>query len=103
MAQALWDAGCRTFFVALPMEGKQVRDTLPEAVIYVLDGLLAGQAGFYIAHDLRPCLVDPADLNEWADAADGACARLHIHIDTGINRLGLDRAQAEALAGDSEA
>lgn len=100
VAQALWDAGCRTFFVALPMEGKQVRDTLPEAVIYVLDGLLAGQAGFYIAHDLRPCLVDPADLNEWADAADGR-RKAAIHIDTGINRLGLDRAQAEALAGDA--
>ncbi|MGI9512528.1 MAG: alanine racemase [Anderseniella sp.] len=100
VAQALWNAGCRTFFVALPMEGKQVRDALPEAVIYILDGLLAGQADFYIAHDLRPCLVDPADLNEWADTVNGS-HKAAVHIDTGINRLGFDRAQAEALAADA--
>ena len=41
VARALWSAGCTTFFVALPVEGKQVRDALPEAVIYVLDGLFA--------------------------------------------------------------
>ncbi len=99
VAQALWEAGCRTFFVALPVEGKQVRDALPEAVIYVLDGLLSGQADFYIAHDLRPCLVDPADLSEWANAAEGKYEAA-VHIDTGINRLGLDGAQAEAVAAD---
>ncbi len=101
VASALWDAGCRTFFVALPMEGKQVRDTLPDAVIYVLDGLLAGQAGFYTAHDLRPSLVSPEDLSEWADATDGR-HKAAVHIDTGINRLGFDPAQAEALAGDAD-
>lgn len=101
VALALWDAGCRTFFVALPMEGKQVRDALPEAIIYVLDGLFAGQADFYIAHDLRPCLVGPEDLVEWADAADGK-HKAAVHIDTGINRLGFDQTQAEAIAGDAE-
>lgn len=101
VARALWDAGCRTFFVALPMEGKQVRDALPDAVIYVLDGLLAGQADFYIAHDLRPCLVSPEDLSEWADATDGRY-KAAVHVDTGINRLGFDQAQAEALAGDAD-
>ncbi len=100
VVQSLWQAGCRTFFVALPAEGKQVRDVLPDATIYVLDGLLAGQAEFYIAHDLRPCLVDPADLTEWANAAEGR-HKAAVHIDTGINRLGLDRAQAETLAADA--
>ena len=101
VARALWGAGCRTFFVALPMEGKQVRDAVPEAIIYVLDGLLAGQAGFYITHNLRPCLTSPEDLSEWADAADGR-HKAAIHIDTGINRLGFDQAQAQVLAGDAE-
>lgn len=100
VAQALWQAGCRTFFVALPLEGKQVRDALPEAIIYVLDGLLAGQAEFYITHDLRPCLMDPAELTEWANATEGR-HKAAVHIDTGINRLGLDREQAEALAADA--
>jgi len=100
VARALWSAGCTTFFVALPMEGKQVRDALPEAVIYVLDGLFQGQSGFYIAHDLRPCLVSPCQLSEWADTTEGR-HKAAIHVDTGINRLGFDRAQAEAVAGDA--
>ncbi len=101
VALALWSAGCTTFFVALPVEGKQVRDALPEAVIYVLDGLFAGQSGFYISHDLRPCLVSPCQLSEWADATEGR-HKAAIHVDTGINRLGFDRAQAEAVAGDPD-
>ncbi|WP_108883579.1 alanine racemase [Anderseniella sp. Alg231-50] len=101
VAQALWTAGCRTFFVALPVEGKQVRDALPEAVIYVLDGLFAGQSDFYIAHGLRPSLVCPEDLHEWADAAGGR-HKAAVHIDTGINRLGFDHAQAEALSADAD-
>jgi alanine racemase len=40
VAEALWSAGCRTFFVALPAEGLALRVVLPDAVIYVLDGLL---------------------------------------------------------------
>ncbi|MEO1161075.1 MAG: alanine racemase, partial [Pseudomonadota bacterium] len=101
VAKALWAAGCRTFFVALPMEGKLVRDALPDAIIYVLDGLFAGQSDFYIANGLRPSLVCPEDLNEWADAADGK-HKAAIHIDTGINRLGFDHAQAKTVSDDTD-
>ena len=100
VARALWEAGCHTFFVALPMEGKLVRETLPKAVIYVLDGLFAGQARFYVEHDLRPALASPEAIAEWA-AATGGKHKAAVHVDTGINRLGLSRAQAEALAGDT--
>ena len=41
VARALWDAGCRSFFVARPKEGEELRGHLPDAVIYVLDGLFA--------------------------------------------------------------
>ena len=99
VARALWDAGCRTFFVALPMEGKLVRETLPDAVIYVLDGLFAGQSAFYIEHDLRPALASPEEIAEWAEATGGKY-KAAMHVDTGINRLGLTRPQAEALAAD---
>ena len=99
VARALWDAGCRTFFVALPMEGKLVRDTLPYAIIYVLDGLFAGQAAFYVEHGLRPALASPEEIAEWAEASGGE-HKAAVHVDTGINRLGLSHAQAEALAAD---
>ncbi|MGB3021057.1 MAG: alanine racemase, partial [Methyloceanibacter sp.] len=43
-APALARAGCRTFFVATPAEARDLRGLLPEATIYVFDGLLAGTA-----------------------------------------------------------
>ena len=99
VAAALWNAGCKTFFVALPMEGKQLRETLPDATIYVLDGLFGGQAAFYENHDLRPCLASPDEVSEWIGATGGK-HKAALHVDTGINRLGLDMPQAEALAGN---
>ena len=53
-ARALWAAGCRSFFVAVPQEGAELRGELPRATIYVLDGLLPGLAPFYAEHDLIP-------------------------------------------------
>ncbi len=100
VAQALWRAGCRTFFVALPMEGIEVRAAVPDATIYILDGLFAGQAAFYVEHRLRPSLASPEEVAEWAGATNGAQPAA-LHVDTGINRLGLSLAQARQLAGDS--
>ena len=54
VARALWEAGCRSFFVARPKEGEELRGVLPEAVIYVLDGLFPGQAEFYAKNNLLP-------------------------------------------------
>ena len=53
-ARALWNAGCRTFFVARAHEGEGLRALLPEAVIYVLDGLVPGQAEYYAWPGTRP-------------------------------------------------
>ena len=39
--RALWEAGARTFFVAHPFEARTLRAELPDAVIYVLNGLVA--------------------------------------------------------------
>lgn len=99
VAPALQAAGCRTFFVALPEEGKRLRAILPEATIYVLDGLLAGEAGFYAAHRLRPVLSQPEEVEEWAQWCEGEGLRLPagLHVETGINRLGLAAGQLKAI------
>src|SRR5690625_6923496 len=39
---ALWKAGARTFFVALPDEGIRLRNVLPGAEIFILGGLMFG-------------------------------------------------------------
>ena len=73
VAQALWEAGCRTYFVARPKEGEELRAILPEATIYVLDGLFAGQAEFYAKLNLCPALISIAEAREWA-ASDASMA-----------------------------
>lgn len=95
VVKALWAAGCRTFFVARPMEGADVRAVLPNAVIYVLDGLHPGAADFYASHDLRPALISPTEVLEWHSfGADfGRALPCALHVDTGINRLGLSAQQ----------
>nr|WP_165301706.1 alanine racemase [Methylorubrum zatmanii] len=99
VAPALWRAGCRTFFVAHLSEGIAARKILPEAALYVLNGLPPGHAEAFRAHRLRPVLGDTQELAEWAEAMQGA-GPAALHVDTGMNRLGLSVAEALALAGD---
>ncbi len=97
-ALALWEAGCRTFFVATPEEGRKLRAAIAGAVIYVLNGLMPGLARFYATHDLRPALSGMEEIAEWVAAVPGGKAALH--MDTGINRLGLMVRDVEALGSD---
>jgi len=99
-APALARAGCTTFFVATLAEAIELRALLPQAVIYLFDGLLPGTAPVFHAHDLRPVLNSAEEINEWAAfcSATGVKLPAAIHIDTGMNRLGLSRAEVEALA-----
>lgn len=101
IARALTAEGCRTFFVATLSEARIVRAAQPGAAIYVLDGLLPGASPHYAGFDLRPCLASLAEIREWAAYCDATGRRLRaaVHIDTGINRLGLPVAAVEALAG----
>ena len=97
---ALARAGCKTFFVALPSEGQRLRAALPGAVIYVLDGLIEGNAKAYADADLRPVLSSWEEIEEWAAWAGerGVPTASAIHVDTGMNRLGLTLHEAVDLA-----
>ena len=94
---ALARAGCRTFFVAHIEEGKRVRAIAPDAVVYILNGLLPGTAPVYAAHDLRPVLGSREEIAEWAATGGRPAA---IHVDTGMNRLGLSGEDALAVAAE---
>ncbi len=93
---ALAAAGCRTFFVALPEEGERVRDAAPDATIYVLNGFVAEWAEHFRAFSLRPVLNSPESIEAWAALCHGAPSV--IHVDTGMNRLGLSLHQAVGLS-----
>ena len=103
-ARAFWQAGARTFFTALPHEGAALRAVLPEAIIYILNGLLPGSAPFYGEHGLRPALASLEEITEWATYCKTCETRLPaaVHIDTGISRLGLDEPQVRKLAASPE-
>jgi alanine racemase len=104
IAGALRDEGCRTFFVATLAEAQRVRTVQANAAIYVLDGLLPGAATAYAGFDLRPCLGSLAEVREWAAfcQATGRRLRAAVHLDTGMNRLGLPPAEVDALAAEPD-
>src|SRR4051812_18912945 len=91
VARALAGAGCRIFFVATLGEAGVVRAAVPEAVIYTLDGFFQNTGDAYARINCRPVIGDLNELAEW----DVFCRRsgwsggAAIHIDTGMNRLGL--------------
>lgn len=93
-------AGAASFFVATVGEGQDVRRLAPAAAIYVLGGLPPGSASAHAAHRLRPVLNSLAELEEW----DAHCRTLGqalpaaIHVDTGINRLGMPASEARQAA-----
>jgi alanine racemase len=102
-AQALTKAGCRTFFVALADEGLRLRAVAPDAVIYVLDGFPPGGAAAFADAGLRPVLSSWPEIEEWAAwRQHGGIANAAIHVDTGMNRLGLAVAEARRLAQNKD-
>ena len=99
VARAFSGAGCKTFFVATLEEAIVARAALPQAMIYVLDGFFQNCGDTYAKLNVRPVIGDLNELAEW----DVFCRRsgwaggAAIHIDTGINRLGLTIAEAQGI------
>lgn len=101
VAPALAAAGCRTFFVATLAEAETCRRLVADGVIYVLDGLLPASAAALAAIDARPVLSSLADVRAWAEQHGRDAARpVALHVDTGLNRLGMSAGEVQALAAD---
>src|SRR5947209_18447671 len=99
VARALSGAGCKTFFVATLDEARVVRAAAPATAIYVLDGFFQNTGEAYAKIDCKPVIGDLNELAEW----DVFCRRsgwsggAAIHIDTGMNRLGLTVTEAQGI------
>jgi len=99
VARALAAAGCKTFFVATLDEARTVRAALPSSTIYVLDGFFQNCGDACAKIDAKPVIGDLNELAEW----DVFCRRsgwaggAAIHIDTGMNRLGLTLTEAQGI------
>lgn len=84
-SRALAQAGARTFFTATAPEALIIRKALGEGPqIFVLNGVTADDADHFAQAKLTPVLNSLAQIKFW-DARGPAA----LHIDTGMNRLGL--------------
>lgn len=100
VARTLNRAGCKTFFVADLAEAQRVRAVAQNSAIYVLNGLLPGTAAAYADIHAQPVIGSLVELAEWdafcsANQWRGGAA---LHVDTGMNRLGISADEAAALA-----
>jgi alanine racemase len=102
-ATALAKAGARTFFTATAEEAAQVRVALGEGpAIIALNGPAPGEECLYRDRQITPCLNSLEQAALWAQRPTLAPV---IHIDTGMNRLGLrpdEVARAASLLGPTK-
>lgn len=104
VTRALFHAGCRIFFVATPREGKDLRGILPEAQIIVLNGPTRDQTEIFAAAQLCPVLNSLEQIEAWQSGAGthGATIPAWLHVDTGMNRLGLGETELGALLAEPD-
>ncbi len=93
IGRAIYEAGCREFFVATLGEALEMREALPkDAILYILHGCFEEEVDALLVHNIIPVLNNPDQLARWQKAAHHQGRRLPalIHFDTGMNRLGFD-------------
>lgn len=101
---ALADAGCSVFFVATPGEAEAARALLPKADLYALDSLAGDRGETFARLGVTPVLSTLDDVARWSALARARRAELPaaLHIDTGLNRLGLPARDVRRLASEVE-
>jgi alanine racemase len=99
---ALYAAGCRHFFVAKLAEAMAIRALAPDAMLAVLNGLVPGDEADFAASGILPVLGSLGEIETWTTTARrlGRTLPALLHVDTGMNRLGLDAAELDALQND---
>lgn len=88
-AQIFQDLGCKNFFVAHLKEAVELRRNIGAvAQIFILNGIFAGQEDIFLKYNLIPVLNCMEQVTLWN--LGGNRRNCALHIDTGMNRLGLD-------------
>ncbi len=100
VSHCLAEAGCREFFVATAAEGSALRNDLvaahPDAVIYVLEGVWTETVEALRSHNLVPVLNTAQQCAAWVTTGLPAA----LHVDTGMQRLGMAPAEALQFVSD---
>ena len=97
VARALAQAGARRFFVAVAEEGATLRQVLgPGPQICILSGHMGGDTDMIGDLDLTPMLNSLDQVTRHLESLPGHA--FGVQLDTGMNRLGMEEAEWEAVA-----
>jgi len=97
VARALAQAGARRFFVAVAEEGAALRQALgPGPQICIMSGHMAGDTEMIHDLDLTPMLNSIDQVTRHLESLPGL--PFGVQLDTGMNRLGMEEAEWEAVA-----
>jgi alanine racemase len=92
IAPALARAGCTRFYVAWPKEGIDLRKAVGAGVeIAVFHGPASDTVEEFIAYNLEPVLNSLEQIEIWRGRTNMHRA-YSVHVDTGMNRLGVSKA-----------
>ncbi|MDF1791002.1 MAG: alanine racemase [Thalassobaculaceae bacterium] len=99
VATVLYEEGCRTFFVATFDEAVALRQILPDGVIACLNGVLPNTEAAFVEHDITPVINAFDQIERWRThcARTGRKLPAMLHVDTGMNRLGLDAREVDRV------
>ena len=99
-ARKFADLGVDFFGVAFPEEGVQLRQAGIEAPILVLGGLVGYQVKHFLDYhlDITASSLQKAEQISSEAQRMGRTARVHLKIDTGMNRIGVRAENAVAFA-----
>ena len=99
-APAVVRAGARWLGVTSVEEGIEARRLCPDARVLVIGGVLPGQGQYVVHHKLTPVVWDPLHFDELESAAHSTGVRslsIHLEIDTGMSRQGVDHESLASL------
>lgn len=95
------EAKCRNFFVAHGIEGERIRSVIPEANIYVLQGMGEDSLESFQNAKLIPVISSPEQLEFWKKNRINGIKPI-INIETGLNRLGFRENDLEKLGEEDK-
>ena len=95
--QALYEAGCRDFFVSTWAEADELGEAGEGANLIVLHGVGPDDVGTALASTARPVLNSVEQVERWKQVGGGRSC--DVMIDTGMNRLGLRPDEIACLDG----
>ncbi len=103
VGQHMQGIGAKVLGVAYLEEGILLREAGVTTPILVLGGILGSQTPLFLQHDLTLTVSSQQKLEQVEDAAAsmGVKARVHLKIDTGMERIGVHYYSAESLLDSS--